>query len=186
MMSAFAQSLDATVTPRVVLFLNHVLSAEPLAVQRLRAHAGKCIRLQLRDVPPLLSWLPSGLTLAVTPAGLLEDVPGSDARAADLLATIDLSNPARSLADAVAGRRPRIDVAGEAAFAADVSWLAEHLRWDVQDDLARLVGDGPAVQITQAGATLATGLRNAWQTLLQAVPVSQGPSAPAPTEPPQR
>lgn len=178
MMSAFAQSLGATVTPRVVLFLNHVLSAEPQAAQRLRAHAGKCIRLQLRDVPAPLSWLPAGLTLAVTPAGLFDEVPDSDACAADLIATVDMSNPARWLADAVAGRRPRVDVAGEAAFAADVSWLAEHLRWDVQDDLARLVGDGPAVQITQAGATVVAALRGAWQTVMR--------SAADVREPPQR
>lgn len=184
MMSAFAQSLDATVVPRVVLFLNHVLSSEPLAAQRLRAHAGKCIRLQLRDVPALLSWLPAGLTLAITPAGLLDEAPGRDAGAADLVATIDMSNPAQWLADAAAGRRPRVEVAGEAAFAADVSWLADHLRWDVQDDLARLVGDGPAVHITQAGAALLSGLRGVWQTVMR--PGHPGASAPTPAEPPQR
>lgn len=178
MMSAFAQSLDATVTPRVVLLLNHVLSAEPLAAQPLRAHSGKCIRLQLRDLPAPLFWVPAELTLAVTPAGLFDEVPDGDDRAADLIATLDMSNPARWLADALAGQRPRIDVAGEAAFAADVSWLAEHLRWDVQDDLARLVGDGPAVQITQAGATVVAGLRGVWQAVMR--------SASAPQEPPQR
>lgn len=175
MMSAFMQSLRATVTPRAVLWLNHVLSAEPMAVQRLRPHAGKCIQLQLRGVPAPLSWLPSELNLVVTPAGLFDEAAEGPGSAADLMAALDASNPAQWLADAAAGRRPRVDVAGDAAFAADVSWLAEHLRWDVQDDLARWVGDGAAVHLTHMGSALAAGLRGALQAAMRAAPVSAEP-----------
>jgi ubiquinone biosynthesis protein UbiJ len=183
MISAFVQSLGATVMPRLVLLVNHVLSAEPTACDRLRPHAGKCIQLQLRDPPALLSWLPSGLTVAVTAAGLLEWQPEATERA-DLVATLDASNPAQAVADAVAGRRPRVEVAGDAAFAADVSWLIDHLRWDVQDDLARLVGDGPAVQLMRVGKAVATGLRDAVKTVAQTASDRWRPSAPA--EPPPR
>jgi ubiquinone biosynthesis protein UbiJ len=183
MISAFVQSLGATVMPRLVLLVNHVLSAEPTASDRLRPHAGKCIQLQLRDPPALLSWLPSGLTVAVTAAGLLEWQPEATERA-DLVATLDASNPAQAVADAVAGRRPRVEVAGDAAFAADVSWLIDHLRWDVQDDLARLVGDGPAVQLMRVGKAVATGLRDAVKTVAQTASDRWRPSAPA--EPPPR
>lgn len=183
MILAFMQSLGASVTPRLVLLVNHVLAAEPMAVQRLRPHAGKCIQLQLRDAPAMLSWLPSGLTLAVTAAGLLDWQPDATDRA-DLVATLDLSNLAQTLAGAVAGQRPRVEVAGDAAFAADVSWLIDHLRWDVEDDLARLLGDGPAAQLMRVGTVVATGLRDALRSVAQSASNRWRPSAPA--EPPPR
>lgn len=185
MMLAFVQSLGATVMPRVVLLVNHVLAAEPMAAQRLRPHAGKCIQLQLRDIPPLLSWLPSSLTMAVTAAGLLEWRPVATDRG-DLVATLDASNPAQAVADAVAGRRPRLEVAGDAALAADVNWLAEHLRWDLQDDLARLVGDGPAMQLVRIATAAAAGLRDAMRSVAPSASDRSRPSAPTPAESPPR
>lgn len=185
MMSAFVQSFGAMVMPRLVLLVNHVLAAEPTAVQRLRPHAGKCIQLQLRDTPSLLAWIPSSLTLAVTAAGLLEWQSVATERA-DLVATLDASNLAQTVADTVAGRRPRVEVAGDAAFAADVSWLVEHLRWDLQDDLARLVGDGPAAQLARIATAVASGLRDAMRSVAQTASDRWRPSAPMPSESPPR
>ena len=185
MMLAFVQSLGATVMPRLVLLVNHVLAAEPMAVQRLRPHAGKCIQLQLREIPSLLSWLPSSLTMAVTAAGLLEWQPVATDRA-DLIATLDASNPVQAVADAVAGRRPRVEVAGDAALAADVNWLVEHLRWDLQDDLARLVGDGPAMQLVRIATAVAAGLRDAMRSVAPSASDRARPSAPMPAESPPR
>ena len=185
MMLAFVQSLGATVIPRLVLLVNHLLLAEPLAGQRLRPHAGKCVQLQLRDAPMLLSWLPSGLTVVVTAAGLLDWQPNGTKRA-DLVATVDASNPAQALAGVAAGRRPRVEVAGDAAFAADVSWLIDHLRWDVQDDLARLLGDGPAAQLMRVGTAVAAGLRDAVRAVAQSAADRWHPPNPTPAEPPPR
>lgn len=185
MMSAFLQSLEATVMPRLALLLNHVLSSEAMAGQRMRPHAGKCIRLQLRDVPALASWLPSQWTVAITPAGLLEwlsDAPDH----ADLIATLDASNPAQTFGDVLSGQRPRVEVAGDAALAADVSWLIDHLRWDVQDDLAWLLGDGPAAQLARIGSSVTTGLREALRQLAQSAGARWRPSAPGSAESPPR
>lgn len=185
MMLPFSQSLEATVMPRLALLLNHVLSAEPMAAQRLRPHAAKCIRLQLRDVPALASWLPSRCTMAVTAAGLLEWLPDAPDHA-DLVATLDASNPAQTLGSVLSGQRPRVEVAGDAALAADVSWLVDHLRWDVQDDLARLLGDGPAAQLVRVASSATTGLREALRNLAQSAADRWRPSAPAPAESPPR
>ena len=51
--------------------------------------------------------------------------------------------------------RPPMDIRGDAAFAAEVAWLAENLRWDIEDDLARVIGDGPARLLGRLGGGLA-------------------------------
>ena len=45
----------------------------------------------------------------------------------------------------------------------DVDWLFDNLRWDVQDDLERLVGAAPAREVARLGRGIAVGLRSAAQ-----------------------
>ena len=59
----------------------------------------------------------------------------------------------------LAGERPAVSVQGEAQFAADIQWLADNLRWDIEADLARIVGPLPARQLASLGAAIAAGLR---------------------------
>jgi ubiquinone biosynthesis protein UbiJ len=173
---------------RATLWLNHVLSSEDAAVQRLRPHAGRFIRLQMDGWPSLLPPLPD-LTFAVTPAGLVEWCGAQAPAAVDLRLTIDASNPARTLAQGLTGQRPAVEVVGDAALAADVSWLMDNLRWDIQDDLARVIGEGPAHELARIGGKLAAGLREAVATLAGlAARVAGGPQeAPAqkPDSPPR-
>lgn len=158
-------ALQAALAERLALLLNHVLAAEPAAAERLRAHGGRSLQLQFDGWPALLPPLPE-LAFRVTPAGLLEWC-GTEALAGpDLLLRLDASNPALAMAQWAAGERPRVDVQGDAQFAADLSWLMDNLRWDVQDDLARLVGEAPAHEIARVGRLLAGGLRETLRTLL--------------------
>ncbi len=145
---------------RLTLVVNHVLNAEPAAAQRLKPHAGRCIQLHFAGWPRLLPPPPSG-AFVVTPAGLLEwSLEGVAAPA--LRVTVDASNPAFGLIGMMTGsRRPSIDVAGDAAFATDLNWLIDNLRWDVEDDLARVVGAAPAHQIARLGRGFARALRAA-------------------------
>lgn len=147
---------------RLTLLLNHVLSSEPAATLRLRQHAGRCVRLHLTGWPGLLPPLPV-FAFEITPAGMLEWVGGGSQAdggpAADLSVTLDASNPAMSLVKSLSGERPRVDVAGDALLAADASWLFDNLRWDVQDDLAKLIGPGPAHELSRLGARLSVALR---------------------------
>ena len=75
---------------------------------------------------------------------------------ADTPAALHLSvaaaNPALLLAQLAAGERPDVAIQGEAQFAADVHWLADNLRWDIEADLARIAGPGPARSTTRLGA----------------------------------
>jgi ubiquinone biosynthesis protein UbiJ len=69
------------------------------------------------------------------------------------------------MAQAMGGTRPKVDIAGDAAFATDLNWLFDNLRWDVQDDLAGVVGAAPAREIARVSAGIAAGLREAARTL---------------------
>jgi ubiquinone biosynthesis protein UbiJ len=156
--------LGTAAIERLTLLINHVLAGEPVATERLRAHAGRCINLQFDGWPSLLPGLPS-TSFRVTPAGLVEWC-GEEAPAdPDLRVSIDASNPALAVAQALAGTRPKVEVAGDAAFATDLNWLFDNLRWDVQDDLAKIVGPAPAREIARVAGGIAAGVREAVRTL---------------------
>jgi ubiquinone biosynthesis protein UbiJ len=160
------EALHALVAPaaveRLTLLINHVLSSEAVAMQRLRPHAGRCIGLQLRGWPALLP-APPALSFRVTPAGLLEWCGEAPPAQQELRVDIDASNPALLGLRWLTGTPPAMDIQGDAAFAADVHWLADHLRWDVAADLERLFGPIVARELERGGQLLAAGLRRVVQ-----------------------
>lgn len=169
----------SAVMERGTLLINHVIASEPVAMQRLREHTGRSIRLHFDAWPALLPALPA-LAFVVTPAGLVEWCPEAPADGADLRVAIDASNPALAMVQAMAGERPRVDVAGDATFAADVNWLFDNLRWDVQDDLARIVGDAPAREIARIGRGVAAGMRQAARVVGSLAARARDPQAGSP------
>ena len=151
---------ERSVMERAVLLLNHVIAAEPQAMERLRAHAARTLRIELEDWPSLLP-APSPIVLRITAPGLVEWLEPPLELPPDLRVAIAAANPALAFARFVVGERPELRVEGDAAFAADVDWLIENLRWDVEDDLARLVGDAPAREIARFGKAVAKAIREA-------------------------
>jgi ubiquinone biosynthesis protein UbiJ len=118
------------------------------------------MQLELAGWPSLLP--PIGpFAFRISPAGLVEWIEEPSALPPDLRVSIDAANPAAAVARAFTGERPSINVSGDAAFAGDLDWLIDNLRWDVQDDLARIVGDGPAQAIAKLGGFVAGALRDA-------------------------
>jgi len=57
------------------------------------------------------------------------------------------------------GQRPPVQIEGDVQLAAEIAWLADHLRWDVEEDLARLMGDVPAHALADAARKLLAALR---------------------------
>lgn len=169
MIHALTSAVQVAAIGRLTLLLNHVLGAERVATDRLRGHAGRAFSLQFDGWPALLPALPQ-LAYRVTPAGLLEACTGAALPAEpDLRLSIDAANPALALARwSASGEWPRVEVGGDAQFAADLSWLMENLRWDVQDDLARIVGQAPAYELARIGRLIAAGLRGALGTFSEA------------------
>ena len=159
---------------RLVLLLNHVLGAEPVAVARLKPHAGARLTVLAEGWPRLLQVLwpqPAPLEVRVTPAGLLELMPmradaAADLGPADLEVQLDTSDPAALAARVMAGGTPSLQLRGDAQLAADVNWLAENLRWDVAADLERLFGPVSAQRLSQWGSAMLRALQQGLERLV--------------------
>jgi len=158
------QSLLAPpVLERLTLVVNHVIGAEPAAVERLRAYAGHQLALELDRWPTLLPPAPP-LAWTITPAGLLEWCGLAPPAQARLQVHVDARNPAQLLAGALLGERPTVRIDGDAHLAAEVGWLLQNLRWDVEADLERMFGPVVAHQVARLGSSLAAGLRGLART----------------------
>lgn len=150
---ALSPLLMPALQDRLVLMINHVVSREPVATQRLRPWAGRSLVVHLAGWPSLLPAVPD-LVLGVTPAGLFERLDSAPAGAPGLRIELAAGNPARLALGALTGEPPAVTVQGDAAFAGEMHWLMDNLRWDIEDDLAGVVGPLPARQLAQFGRAL--------------------------------
>ncbi|WGT66333.1 ubiquinone biosynthesis accessory factor UbiJ [Variovorax paradoxus] len=133
---------------RAVLFLNHVLQQEPEAQQRLLRQQGRVVRFQWRFVT---------MQLVATPAGLLDLAPPGSVP--ELTLTVTDESPFDLARATLRGDKPSVQIIGDVQLAAEVNWLVDHVRWDVEDDLARLIGDVPAHTIANGARKVAGALR---------------------------
>lgn len=133
---------------RMVLALNHVLMQEPEAQARLKRQAGRLVEGR---------WRAFTVRLRATPAGLLELGPAGTAP--DLTVTLAEDSPWTLAQAALRGDKPPVRIAGDVQLAAEVQWLVDHVRWDVEEDLSRLLGDAPAHAIGQALHRMGEALR---------------------------
>ncbi|MGD9773513.1 hypothetical protein [Diaphorobacter sp.] len=133
---------------RVVLFLNHVLMQEREAMDRLARQRGRVARVQ---------WRVFSMALQITPAGLFD--LAQDSTAPDLRLEVSETSPLSLAQGALRGDRPAIRIEGDVQLAADINWLVDHVRWDVEEDLARVIGDAPARALASVAARLADALR---------------------------
>ncbi|MEY4764052.1 MAG: hypothetical protein RI907_725 [Pseudomonadota bacterium] len=148
--------------PRLLLLFNHVLASEPVACAKLQAHVGKRIDLSwdapslarlpapLAGLLPVQGWAQGHWQFLITPAGLLEWVPpapaavGEAAGEAGLKLSFSLDAPLTAARRALKGERPDVKIEGDVALAEVAAWLMKNLRWDLQDDVARWMGNTPA------------------------------------------
>ncbi len=133
---------------RVVLTLNHVLMQEPEAMARLARQKGRTMQVQ---------WRSFHFKLQATPAGLL-DLATSEGTP-DLVLTVTDDSPLALAQAALRGEKPAVRIEGDVQLAAEVNWLTEHVRWDLEEDLARVVGDVPAHTLSQMAQAMSGTLR---------------------------
>ena len=133
---------------RIVLLLNHILLQEQEAIGRLARQKGRVVQLQWRSL---------SLKLAATAAGLV-DLAEAEAKP-DLVLVLTEESPLAVAQGLLRGERPTVRIAGDVQLAAEVNWLVDHVRWELEEDLARIVGDAPAHAMGQAARGMATALR---------------------------
>ena len=117
--------------------LNRLLQSEPWARERLRPFASETLELRAPPLPQL--------RFTITAEGGL--APATAANEPSLVVTIGPD----ALAAAVKGEDHllrSIDVAGNAKLASEVMFLVRHLRWDIEEDLSKFVGDTAARRLT--------------------------------------
>ncbi|MEG0200357.1 MAG: hypothetical protein RR718_06345 [Comamonas sp.] len=151
---------------RLVLFLNHVLMQEKEATERLVRQKGRIARVQ---------WRQYSVALQITPAGLFNVAP-EDA-APDLMLEVTQTSPFSLAQTALRGDKPAIRIEGDVQLAAEINWLVDNVKWDVEEDLARMIGDVPAHTVAKVARTAAQGLR-------QFVGARMGGNSPAETTSP--
>ncbi|MFZ9371943.1 MAG: hypothetical protein ACO25M_08735, partial [Limnohabitans sp.] len=122
--------LESEIKQRVLLFLNHVLLQESSALDRLRRQQGRQVQWRWRDLD---------LRVTITPAGLLER--GDSTATPDLVLILNETSPVEIARTVLQGQRPALRIEGDVQLAADINWLVDHVRWDPEEDLARLIGD---------------------------------------------
>jgi ubiquinone biosynthesis protein UbiJ len=136
--------------------LNRLLEAEDWARQRLAPFAGETVELR---APPL-----PALRFCILPGGTVEAgeaEPGlSMAFKPELLAVL-----ARGEEHALRA----VEVHGNAQLAAEILVLARHLRWDVEEELSRLLGDVAAHRLGAAARAFAAWHLDAAQRLATAL-----------------
>lgn len=133
---------------RAVLLLNHVLQQEPAAMERLERQHGRIVQVQ---------WRHFFIALQVTPAGLFDTA--DEDLTPDLRLEVMQDSPLGLAQLALRGERPAVRIDGDVQFAGDIQWLSDNVRWDIEEDLARIIGDVPARTLSEAGRWLAQALR---------------------------
>lgn len=116
--------------------INHLLAQESWARNELARHAGK------------VALLDGGIAFAklkVAADGMVQ--AASNDEPARVTVRVKLSD-----LPLIAQNRERIfsyvQIEGDADFANSISRLAQNLRWEAEEDLARLIGDIPATRVT--------------------------------------
>jgi ubiquinone biosynthesis protein UbiJ len=115
--------------------LNHVLRSTPVAMERLRAHAGRTVAFHLGPLAAAFTVQTTGEVTAALPSV-----------SRDLTVRISPALLPRLAAREDAAYR-EIEMQGDMELAQEVSFLARHLAWDVEEDLSKVVGDIAAHRI---------------------------------------
>lgn len=137
----------------IVMPLNHLLEHAPWAAERLRQHTGGVVQIQGGGV---------AVSMQIDSDGYLRAFEGN--KPPDVC--IDL--PADFLLRAAVDRNSLTSAArlsGMADLAETFAFVFRNLRWDVEADLAHLLGDIPARRLAMAGNAVLAGLQNSTRRL---------------------
>jgi ubiquinone biosynthesis protein UbiJ len=166
------QWLVHEVHQRLVLFLNHVLMQEKEAMDRLVRQRDRVARVQ---------WRSYSMALLITPAGLFNVAP--EGAVPDLQLEVTETSPLALASVALRGDKPAIRIEGDVQLAAEINWLVDHVRWDLEEDVARVIGDAPAHTLGQVVRKAAQALRQFVGTRMASAAADPVPAAAPPAAP---
>ena len=138
------QGDSSMLLPLALKAINHLLSGEEWALQRLRPFAGQKLQIKLGGLE---------LPLQIGASGLLCEQTGSDYFAGESPAvkiTLPADTPARLILDR-ASLIGSAQISGSAELAECLSFVFKNLRWDPEHDLAQVVGDIAARRMADGG-----------------------------------
>ena len=133
---------------RIVLLLNHILIQEKEATSRLARQKGRVV---------LMQWRFFAMKLIATPAGLLD--LADPAVLPDLTLVVTQDSPIAIAQALLRGDKPGVRIEGDVQLAAEVNWLVDHIRWDIEEDMSRIIGDVPAHMLGRAVRAMSDALR---------------------------
>lgn len=142
-----AELAQSSAQSSLVSAINHILNQSAWASLTLRPYADQCVKVAL----PPFSFL-----IQITPAGLIK-IPVTDALSNLPVPDVVIDLPATTPLLALQGQAAvmhHAKIQGSANLAQALAKLIEHLRWDAEADLSRLVGDMAAHRMVAGAHTL--------------------------------
>lgn len=127
--------------------LNHLISSESWARDRLRKHAGAQL---------LVAAGPLSVRLGIDHAGLFHLASGANAP------DVRLTLPADVVVRALFERDKlfsSVKLEGSVDVAESLAFVFRNLKWDIEADLADVIGDIPAHRLVRIGRSLASALQ---------------------------
>lgn len=158
-MSVVSQSTHHFAAAAACQGINHVLKSEPWAMRELAAHAGKTVLLQL----PL-----GNLCVEISPEGLLAPLTEFEQISLELnISSAALNNLLSQVGNIKEQAIKSVKITGDADLAQLIGRLAGQLRWEYEEDLARIVGDVPASFAVRQGKKFLSAGRSAVSDLVE-------------------
>lgn len=130
--------------------LNHLLSQQAWAIERLKPFSGQAVEIRCPPFPDL--------HLTITDSGLLDRARG-DATTALVVKLKPGALPLLLARDQSA--RGQIEIEGSADLASAVDHLFRDLAWDIEEDLSTVFGDVVAHRLASGGKAFAAWQREA-------------------------
>jgi ubiquinone biosynthesis accessory factor UbiJ len=137
--------------------INHMLAREPWAREKLARHAGKVV---LFDAGVMT------LRLKAAADGMVEAAAPSEQQNVTIrvkLSDVPLILQHREHAFSY------VQIEGDADFANTISQLSETLRWEAEEDLAKLIGDAAAVRAVGAARSAFQAAKTTQQKIVENV-----------------
>lgn len=133
-----------------VAALNHLLQKELWARQKLQAHAGQIAQFTFPGF---------NVRIAIQASGLFTHI-----NEAQTTPTVNLHIPLTAASAFLSGGKAKamklVRIDGDVELATTLAYLTEHLQWEVEEDLANLIGDAPAHTLVNASRETLTHAKN--------------------------